>query len=385
MRRLVYLMNTSFPTTKAHGRQVARRLASLGPNAAATLVVNDLACPEGELRAAVLERYGTALPAGCRALAVPKKRLTGLAFWWTLKGILRATPPDAVFYTRSYRLAARLIRSRWWHKRPVFFESHKQSGWRKEDPVEGSPYAVLRKGLERVNEPLSLIKKVYRGADKVFFLHAHSRDWAERELGVHGEHLWYALDPPPVVAPTEERPGAFVYAGSLADEKLFPLLLDALERARDMGAPPLTVDVYGGSDAAVAARRAEAARRGVGDWLAFKGRVEPAALGPVLEGYKFGLGLMQGIKAADYAERGCIPLVPSIPSHTVLFLPNQAVFFKPDDAEDLGRVLGICGMWRAGNRMVREFAAAHALEKAGEPLRRALEEPGAYRPQTPEA
>jgi glycosyltransferase involved in cell wall biosynthesis len=334
MQTLFYFFNTDYPNTKAHSIQITKTLFALKPYFRIICVVNTLTVPPNELLAEVRERYGYDLQ-GVAFIAVSKKKLRGLRFHLTLKKILGTAQEDVCFYTRSYTLAKRLIRSRFWHHKKIILETHKKDGYHKEERVPDSPYRMQRKNLETHNESIKFLKKLYRKVDGIVFTSAASEQIVRSDLHVHNTtHIWHALNKKYSDIPAS-RPRSFVYCGSITTGKLMDLLLDALALAPQ----DVIVDVYGGNKRDIHALQELARQKKVVQHIKIKGWVSHQNLSAVLQKYRFGIATMEGLKVADYIENGLTPIIPRLGTYMGVFKNDQAIYFSPDSPESLAKAL----------------------------------------------
>jgi glycosyltransferase involved in cell wall biosynthesis len=328
---IVYFMNTDYPNPKAHSIQITKVLFGLSRHTDVTFICNQLTAKD-DLLEKISDQYGYDL-SPVRFLEIPKKKLTGFLFYITLGRLCKAFGKDTIFYTRSYNMAKRLGRTRLFHSRKVILESHKKSGYRKEDNVESSRYASLRGTIERNNKSIRTLKKIYRRVDAITFTSNESRRIVEKEVGVrHTEFIWYPLDGRRFDDPRDK---GIVYCGSLAPNKLINLLLDALES----GNHSVQIDILGGTPQDIRRVKCDAEKRGVSNNLTFLGRVPYREVPKILGQYRYGLSLMEGLKVTDYVECGLVPIIPQIPMYTEIFDNRNAIFFNPDDPTSLIRTL----------------------------------------------
>ncbi|MGX9365632.1 glycosyltransferase [Desulfoplanes sp. PS50] len=328
---IVYFMNTDYPNPKAHSIQITKVLFGLSRHTDVTFICNKLTA-KGDLFKKILDQYGYDL-SPVRFLEIPKKKLTGFLFYVTLARLCKEFDKNTVFYTRSYNIAKRLGRTRPFHLRKVILESHKKSGYHKEDNVENSRYASLRGNIEKNNKSKSTLKKIYKHVDAITFTSNESRRIIEEEVGVrHTQFIWYPLDGRRFDKPRDKK---IVYCGSLATNKLIDLLLDALP----LGSHSIQIDILGGTSKDIERVKDEAEQRGVLDNLTFLGSVPYSKVPEVLARYRYGLSLMEGLKVTDYVECGLVPIIPRIPMYTEIFDSRNAIFFKADDPASLGQTL----------------------------------------------
>jgi len=325
---VVYLMNTEYPNLKAHSLQVTKMLFSLAKHTKVTFVCNGFTVPESKLIDEIYKQYGIDLST-VHFLAIPKKKLTGISFYFTLNGLRKSIGKNAVFYTRSYNLAKRLARSKFIHHSTVILETHKKSGYYKEDRVADSPYLEQRRHIEKDNKSIHLLKKIYKSVDGLVFTSSESLKIVTADLGLkQTAYVWHPLIPKPC---TETPRKGIVYCGSLGPNKLIELLLHALALAPSSH----VIDLLGGSAEDVRRIRGEAEKLGVSGNIRFLNRVPPRELPGILCRYAFGLSLMEGLKVADYVESGLIPVIPRIPMYEAIFDVRNAIFFEPDSADSL--------------------------------------------------
>ncbi|MGX9365637.1 glycosyltransferase [Desulfoplanes sp. PS50] len=334
MQTLFYLFNTDYPNTKAHSIQITKTLFSLKPYFRIICVVNTLTVPENELLTAVQERYGYDLQ-GVEFIAIPKKKLRGIGFHLTLKKILSLAEKDACFYTRSYNLAKRLVRSRFWHHKRVILEAHKKDGYYKEERVPDSPYRALRSTMETSNQSLGFLQKLYKKMDGIVFTSAGSEQIVQSDLGIlNTTNIWYPLDKKYVDDPLL-RPAPFVYCGSITQGKLMDLLLDALA----LTPADIIIDIYGGGDTDRTAMQTLAQQKDVSSRINFQGSVPYQKLSPALQQYRFGIATMEGIKVVDYVENGLTPIIPRLGTYAGVFKDDQVIYFTPDSPHSLAEAL----------------------------------------------
>lgn len=325
---IVYLMNTEYPNIKAHSVQITKMLFSLSQYSKVTFICNRFTVPESKLIEEIYKQYGIDL-SSVDFLAIPKKKLTGFSFFFTLKKLKNSIANNSVFYTRSYNLAKRLSRTKFIHKHLVILEAHKKSGYYKEDRVGASAYAEQRRHIEEGNKDITVLKSIYKNVDGIVFTSNESRKIVTEDLGLkHTTYVWYPLIPHPR-ASADGR--GIVYCGSLGPNKLIELLLDALS----LTPSDLVIDLIGGSTEDVRRVKGVAERLGVSKNLRFLDRVPARELPRILGEYAFGLSLMEGLKVTDYVECGLTPIIPRIPMYEAIFDASNAVFFEPDSAASL--------------------------------------------------
>lgn len=325
---VVYLMNTEYPNLKAHSLQVTKMLFSLATHTKVTFICNGFTVPESKLIEEIYKQYGIDLSA-VNFLAIPKKKLTGISFYFTLNNLRKSVAKNSVFYTRSYNIAKRLARTKFIHHNTVILETHKKSGYYKEDRVADSPYLEQRRHIEKDNKSIRLLKNIYKSVDGLVFTSSESLKIVTADLGLkQTAYVWHPLIPKPC---TEKARKGIVYCGSLGPDKLIELLLHALSLAPSNH----VIDLLGGSAEDVRRIRGEAEKLGVSGNIRFLNRVPPRELPGILCRYAFGLSLMEGLKVADYVESGLIPVIPRLPMYEAIFDARNAVFFEPDSADSL--------------------------------------------------
>lgn len=360
---VVYLTTMTYPNPHAHSVQITRTVTALATLVPVVLIVRELACHPEALTDSIRSLYGCEVSENLRVVPFGRYLFKTPGFPLLLRRVRSLLDgSDWVFYTRSYKLASRLMVYRRLHGKRIFFESHKKDAVRKEDPVPGSRYAALREARERDNESPALIRKIYQGADTVFFLHRHSEVLARARFALGDtQFLWYGLKDL-AYPPLDARPENFVYIGSLAASRLFELLMDAAAMAPE----GFRVDVFGGSDADIAARKAQLARVGLEHKFDFRGYVPNHALKDHLQRYRFGISLIEGMKVVDYVENGVVPVIPRIPSFLDVFDESTAVLFEPDCAASLRAALEACLGGRHDNaaltHIARDYSIAHRAQ-----------------------
>lgn len=328
---IVYLMNTEYPNSKAHSIQVTKILCCLSKYTDVTFICNKIT-NKHNIYAEIKEKYNYDLQ-HVKFIEIPKKKLRGVPFLFTLKKLMSEIPNEAVFYTRSYGIAKRLARTKFLHKKNVILESHKKNGYDKEDSVDASRYLTQRKLFEKNNISKKDLQKIYSSVDAIIFTSEESQKIVANDLNVQNTaFIWHPLSPS--LVPHEPSRG-IVFCGSLAPDKLIGLLFDALA----ISPTGIIVDLIGGSEEAIGWARREAERRGVESNVRFLDRVPHSALPNVLSRYRFGLSLMEGLKVADYVECGLIPVIPRLKMYTTIFESDSAIFFEPDSPESLNSKL----------------------------------------------
>jgi hypothetical protein len=262
----------------------------------------------------------------------------------------------------------RLIAYRGLHRKRIYFETHLKDAVCMKDPVPNSPYAAIRERWESENEGNGFAETVYRNSDRVFFLHRHSEERARTLLGLgNTASMWYGLKQQDYPE-SKGRPGSFVYCGSVGSGRLFELLMDAVGMAGDW----LKVDIIGGSAEDIAQRKAELGQRNIAHRFDFKGYVPSAELPRHLQRYRFGISLIEGMKVADYAENGVIPVVPRSPSLTDVFDDSNAVFFEPDSAVSLCEVLKLRLSVGLDGQSLAALVNKHSMVRRAETIARYL-------------
>jgi glycosyltransferase involved in cell wall biosynthesis len=331
---IVYFMNTDYPNSKAHSIQVTKVLYSLSRNSDVTFICNSLTTRKDELYQQLIRQYGIDL-SRVKFIQIPKNKLRGFLFLLTIRKIISLIPKNAVFYTRSYSIAKRLGRTKFLHKRTIILESHKKSGYLKEDAVENSAYSKKRDIIENNNRDKKSLQRIYKSVDGIVFTSNESRKIVEKDLGItHTAYIWHPLI---AHAASGSRDKNLIFAGSLAPDKFIELLLDALVLTKTS----MTVDIIGGAPEDIERVQAEAETRGIGGKLRFLARVPHRELPDILTRYKFGLSLVEGLKVADYVECGLTPVIPNIPMYREIFTQTEACFFEPDDPSSLSQVLDL--------------------------------------------
>lgn len=359
MKSLVYVTGMEYPNQKAHSIQITRTAVALSRLTNVYLVVSRLSCETPALAEEVRQRYGVDLGEGVRVIPTGHRHVRGPVFVAFLLKLLRLVPEDFAFYTRSYRVARRLLRYRWFHRKKILFESHKKAGYLKEDPVEGSPYASIRADFEATNEDRGLIEAVYRGADCVFFLHKHSMELVRSQIPLRdADFLWYGLGAFNR-APSAERPEEFMYCGGLAPNKLVGLVLEALRLTTRVK----RLDIFGGTPNQLQELETAIRSAGLEGKVRLMGYRPFAQLREEMGKYRYGLATLEGIKVADYVEAGCVPIIPRIPSYTDVFLENDVRFFQADRADDLARVLDDSATFGPSNDGLKRVSDAYSLGK----------------------
>jgi glycosyltransferase involved in cell wall biosynthesis len=235
--------------------------------------------------------------------------------------------------------------------------------WNKE-PLEGSPYADVRRRFAEKNEPIEQIRRVYTRADCVFFLHKHSMALARQDLALRdAENLWYGLRCS-LGDPAAGGQG-IVYVGSLSEDKLIDFLLDALDRVQT----DVRVSVYGGDSDQIAELRRRVAARPCGKRLSFLGWLRPTDLVRELRRYRFGVAMQEGMKIVDYLESGLTPLVSDTPAYRDVFDARHAHFFRPDSPEHLAQALDhAVGHAGAEPAAIRELCDMYSVECRAEKI-----------------
>lgn len=329
---VAYFMNTEYPNSKAHSIQITKILFSLSQQTEVIFFCNKIAVEQKNIHKEIIKRYGYDL-SKVKFVELEKKKLTGVNFYYTLTKINTHIPKNTVFYTRSYHLAKRFARTKFWHKRPVILESHKKNGYDKEDSVKNSKYSKQRNLFEIENHDKKSLQKLYCAVDGIIFTSEESRKIVEKDLNItNTAFIWHPLVPH---STPQARDKTIIYSGSLAPDKLIELLLDGLA----VSETNITIDMIGGTADDVTKISHAAEVLGVRHNLRFLERVTHRELPSILGRYTFGLSLMEGLKVADYVECGLIPVIPKISMYTEIFNNNTAIFFEPDNPQSLNEVL----------------------------------------------
>lgn len=329
---LVYLTQMRYPSPAAHSIQISRTVAALGKFTKVYVVVKEL----GSGVAAAEKQYGLDFEGRVEFVqCTPRFGMLGML--WLAWRMSRIIGGPFVFYTRTYSFARKLIRTKRWHKRPVFFESHKKRGYFKEDKVDASGFTNLRNEEEAKNESRETIDEVYLGADQVFFLHDHSREIAARDLGLkNAVWNWYGVDLSRVGSPGVQPRFDFIYCGSVTRGKLVGLLLDAAANLTR----PFAFHIYGKCDEETRLwLEKEISARGLSRQVVYQGMLPFAELQKRLPEYRTGIATMEGIKVVDYIENGLSLVIPDIVSYREIFGDDDVYFFKSDDAADLANAM----------------------------------------------
>jgi glycosyltransferase involved in cell wall biosynthesis len=333
-QQIVYLMNTDYPNQKAHSIQITKILFGLSKYTDVIFICNKITTNETNLYEEINNIYGYDLRA-VKIIEISKKKLTGFNFYFTLNKLKKTIDKNAIFYTRSYSIAKRLIRTKFIHKRNIILESHKKSGYYKEDTVTNSRYSKQRKSFENNNRSKKSIQKIYSAVDGVVFTSNESKRIAETDLKIKNTtFIWHPLNS---FKTQKIRDLNIIYLGSLAPDKLIELLLDALAYTKSN----IVVDMLGGHPEHQEIIQKEAKLRGVQENLRFLKRVPPRQVPDVISQYRYGLSMMEGLKVADYIECGLIPIIPRIKMYSEIFKPNDVIFFEPDSAKSLNESLNI--------------------------------------------
>lgn len=356
---IAFLQAMPFPTDQTHSIQIARTVAALADHADVTLIVGRLTVDPATLAEAVTREYGVSFGPGIRVVVAPG-RLHGLWFRFTVGRLLAELPPNAIWYTRTLAIARRLLRTRRLHRRPIYLETH-LAGYHREDPVPGSRYRAIRERFERDNEAGPTIERVFAGVDGVFFLHRHALEIVRaKQRLVSAQHLWYGWRSPSL---GEQPRQGLVFCGSIAEHKLFGLLLDALDRVHGS----IGVTVYGGEPDLIEANRRRLEGRPAAARIRFEARVPPASLGPVLARFRNGIALQEGLKVIDYLEHGVMPIVPDLPSYRNEFDDRHVVFYAPDDPDSLARAMEQADRhqldWSAIEALAARYSTARRAER----------------------
>lgn len=362
-RSLVYVTHMTYPSFAAHAIQISRTVSALGRLARVRLIVKKMARSVGDAE----KMYDLELRDQVEFIEF-RARFGILGVAWMVWRMCRDNPGPFVFYTRSYEFAKHLIRLRPWHRRQVFFESHKKLGYHKEDFVEASEFSGERGAQEADNEPIELIQRVYKQSDCVFFLHEHSREIAAAELGLRRTVWnWYGID---MTKPLPERVAKFdfIYCGSVSKGKLVSLLLDAAALMRK----PFSFHIFGRCDEATRTwLNGEIAARNLGASLSYEGMLPFSELQDRLPDYRFGIATMQGIKVVDYMENGLTLVIPRIVSHEEVFGDDEVCYYIPDDATDLARAMSEClasDRRRVSTELRERFSLANRAQRIAEQL-----------------
>jgi len=333
--KLLYFTSMSFPNKKAHSIQIINTCHALSKYTKVILFIKNLSCPEEEVYDTISDSYGLQFNNNFQINTLPPKYQRGILFPLYLHSI-RNLLPGSICYTRSYRLANRLIRYRSLYKYKVFFESHKKNGYYKEDSVNNdSKYSKERNKYEKTNEPVRLISKIYKNSDKVFFLHDHSKNIIEKDFpNINAETLWYGINKQYKVN-IESKSINFCYCGSLSKNKLLDFLVDSVYLSNK----GFVIDVFGGTDSEVTYWKNFCRKMEVSECFNFKGYFSHKELIKKLSKYKYGITTMEGIKVIDYILSGVVPIIPSIPSFRDIFYKNKVYYYEPDCPESLARIL----------------------------------------------
>ncbi|MDQ7031901.1 MAG: glycosyltransferase [Desulfonauticus sp.] len=346
---LVYIFNTNFPNKKAHSIQMAKVLFSLKKYFNIYCIVNRLEIPSlgnsiiynmskkdcALLNNKILSQYNYDLKT-IHFMQIPKKKLVGLNFYYTIYSLNKMLPKNSIFYTRSYNLARRLIKTKFIHRKKVILESHKKDGYYKEEQIKtDTQYLRYRKEYEKDNLKPEKLKKIYRQADLVLFTSKNSEKIVKKDLSsINSASIWYPLDPKYDFQP-EKRPSQIVYVGSLAPSKLIDLLLDALS----MSNKPIGIDIYGGSQLEHKELIKKARKKEIVAKINCHDFIPYSQLHTVLKNYKYGVAMVEGIKVVDYLECGVIPIIPRIATYTDIFPEDTVIYFQPDNPQDLASAL----------------------------------------------
>lgn len=333
---LVYLTKMRYPNKKAHSIQITRTITALSPYIPILLIVKHLNCDPAELTEIIKNFYGCNINGNLKIISIKKKYYNYFCFPYIIK-IIRSQIGnyDYVFYTRTYDIADKLLFYRWLHRKKIMFESHKKAAIYKEDPVQNSPYHNIRLKMENNNQKLNFLRSIYERVDTLFFLHKHSEHIAKKLFNIKDpDFLWYGVQNKNFPC-FNYRTKKIVYCGNITEKKLFDLLINAIQKI----SINCKVDIFGGSSEDISKRIRQLTDLGLNNKFDFKGRVSPNELKRQLQNYRFGISLLEGMKVIDYLENGVIPIIPRIPSFLDIFNESNAIFFRPDSAKSLSKVI----------------------------------------------
>jgi glycosyltransferase involved in cell wall biosynthesis len=338
---LIYIFNTEYPNNKAHSIQITKTLYSLKDNFNIYCIVNKLNIPSHFkadrqqlnkishlVNQKILQQYNYDLNS-IKFIQIPKRKLIGINFFFTIYKLNKIIPQNSIFYTRSYNLARRLIKSKFLHHKKIILESHKKDGYYKEEQLKTKTnYTRLRQDYEKNNISKTKLQRIYSQVNMVLFTSKNSQKIVKKDLCLkNSDFIWYPIDSKHDFINKSKH---IVYVGSLHSSKLIDLLLDAL-----MDVQNINLDIYGGTTDDHNRLIQKAMKKNVARQINCHKFVPYSQLHNILKDYKFGVAMVEGIKVVDYLECGVIPIIPRIATYTDIFDEDTVIYYQPDNPKDL--------------------------------------------------
>jgi glycosyltransferase involved in cell wall biosynthesis len=337
LRRLVYLSRIELPNRRSHSIQMLRTCQALAEAGVAVEFLWRAREPvDGET---IRDYYGLPRLASLTLRGLPPGDWEHFAFFRRALGLAWRSRAGAVFYTRDFHLARRLIRLRPLLRLPVLVETHMLDGFfdRQYVPQWVREAVAGRSPDPRATEWFRLVDACYRRADGVVsLLGSTARVLRQSYPATPFVEIWHgtAPDPAPSYDPTT-RQGVY-YVGNLYDYYQPDTLIEAMRLL-----PGHELFLVGGNDESDVARvRACAERAGVADRVGFLGHVAPTQLSDFYRRCRVVVSLFAGQKIAEYLSRGLPIVAPSLPIVPDILRDGETcLLFAPGDPASLASAL----------------------------------------------
>ena len=350
LKRIIYITRLSIPRKSPRSIQILKNCVALAEqNVEVLLYVKGNRFPDMD---SLSRYYGFQVPQGLYIKTLPlllRFSSSLIALFVCLKAILDRN--DTSFYVRDYTLAKYVIKLKWLHHMPIFFEAHGLPHVSKDNVM-----AVDMEGRSR--NKLKSIDFVHRNSDGLICA------FKETEEFLLNNHVrkpmvcaWFGTEPDMGFNYDFSSRKGIYYIGSFSETHTPELFIEAMKHIR--GEKLFLIGRHGKE---VSSMKGYAMRAGVSDKINFKDYIPPAEVSSHLKKAKVAISLWAGLKLTDYFSHG-LPIVAF--GHLgkgVLRDNDNCILFQPNNPKSLADAINKI----LGNPALAETLARNAYKAAQE-------------------
>lgn len=353
LKRIIYITRLTIPKKGPRSIQILKNCAALAEqNIEVFLYVKR----NGFLNMESLSwYYGFQIPQGLHIKTLPSLLRFSpiiIALFMCIKTIFERT--GASFYVRDYTLAKYVIKLKWLHRMPVFFEVHGAPRVYKENLM------IANKESKNHSKPKS-IDFVHRNSDGLICTYKEAEEFlVNQHIKVPLIYAWHGTEPDNDFNYSFHSRKGIYYTGSFSNAYSIEALVEAMKYVED----EKLILIGGYTQADILRIKSFYEKIGVAEKIVIKEYVPPAQIRDYLKLSKVVVTFWSGKKVADYLSFG-LPILASKQSFgksDCLRDGNTCIFFQEDDPKSLADAINKI----LGNPALAETLARNAYKTAQE-------------------
>lgn len=329
LKRVIYVTRLSIPKKGPRSIQILRNCVALAAqNIEVFLFVKSNTFPNME---SLCLYYGLQTPQNLHIKTLPLLLTFSpflIALFVSIKTILGGRD-SASFYVRDYTLAKYIIRLKWLHHIPVFFEVHGAPR------VSDGNIMIVNKESRNRSKPKS-IDFVLKNSDGLICAFKEIEDFLlNNHVRTPMFFAWFGTEPNKEFCYDFSSRRGIYYVGSFSRSYSPELFIEAMKYVRD----EKLILIGGYSEEEISYVKNYAKKGGVFDRIVFKDYIPPAEVSTHLKQAKVAISLWAGLKLTDYFSNGLPVVACGDPGKGILRDNDNCILFQPKDPKSLASAI----------------------------------------------